>query len=733
MFKRMKTHYLYSIPYVALSCVFAGCSDDQKSSEGNAKADQASAAAPSVTVETVDAGLIIKRAERLGIASLFPKEMCVVAGVYDIPGMIKGVEGLNTYKFLNKNSGLSIDIPDEEDSEDTEDTDVSPSISSPVVDVMVGMGPVWPAWANANQDAFRKMGLEQTRTYLEMVQMFSAQAKAEGGMVGLNTRLVGPMRMLAQLVSLIDLRPSSCNTAPLMVVASLTPEGLAQAQAMFKDANLPEEMQLFGLLSLYNKTYNGIDCKVLEVDCKKLRVKAEELIDSSAGQDMPVSFKESLEQIKGSLVRLDESKLYLVMGFVGDKLVSFITTNPEAQVRVAANPQDSVLSRSDFSMADKVLSYPAYGLFFLGKDAVEAGVKMDINYYGGMLEGCADILTFLGKEWKVADTAPSLAAMESIKGQVVGFYDKILKTATSASYYAWQDQGLHVELSCYPLDIFSLDAPSAMNAVRPGPDTVLYYSGRVNPALTEMSYSMVGSLSQIVWDYGHAYMADPKNKVNDQVRMMVPMLKMAQPTLEELWAASKLLNSALTGSSAVVVDMKGAANPLTKNIPIPRFSFMYEVKDRALLTEAWNKVNAASKTIVPLVSQGKMTELPAPRMSTEGDVTMYDYESPMGPDLNPVVSVSDTRWALSMPKAFGLENIKASMVAPGQVAPMEFQLNLKPLADALRAPAASDKKIKETLNVLEMINSDIKGIQATGNKAANGQEIYHLHIISAGK
>lgn len=141
----------------------------------------------------------------------------------------------------------------------------------------------------------------------------------------------------------------------------------------------------------------------------------------------------------------------------------------------------------------------------------------------------------------------------------------------------------------------------------------------------------------------------------------------------------------------------------------------------------------ASKTIVPLVSQGKMTELPAPKATTEGDVTTYDYQCPMGPDLNPVVSVSDSRWALSMPKAFGDEVLKESMKAPGQVAPMEFQLNLVPVRDALKSAADGNKDIQKATKALDVITSDITGIHATGYKAGDGRDVYHIHILSAGK
>ena len=141
-----------------------------------------------------------------------------------------------------------------------------------------------------------------------------------------------------------------------MVAAKLTPEALAQAKATLKDANLPEDMELHGIVSLYDKTYNGLACKVAEVDCKKLRAKLEERLEEAKAQ-ITVS-QENLDRLKAALKRLDESKLYVAVAFVDDTLVGFITTNPEKQVRLAASPQDSVLARPDFSMADASSSIP---------------------------------------------------------------------------------------------------------------------------------------------------------------------------------------------------------------------------------------------------------------------------------------------------------------------------------------------------------------------------------------
>ena len=143
------------------------------------------------------------------------------------------------------------------------------------------------------------------------------------------------------------------------------------------------------MVSLYEKTYNGLACKVAEVDCKKVRAKLEEMLDEAKGR-MEIS-RENMNRLKAALVRLDESRLYVAVSFVDDTLVGFITTN-EKQVRIASSPQDSMLSRPDFSMADARFQYPAYGLLFADKASVKGVINMDLAYYKGMLTGLKDVM-----------------------------------------------------------------------------------------------------------------------------------------------------------------------------------------------------------------------------------------------------------------------------------------------------------------------------------------------------
>jgi len=163
----MKKHYFYSIPCLALTCALAACSDDDKSSSAKAGQDTAgltSAASPD-PLTSVASDLVAKRAERLGIAALFPKDMGVVAGVYDIPGIMKSVQNLNMVKTWSSCSSgevadESIAIPGEDAPEPVQR---KCSFSSPVIDAMIGLGPEWAPWLDSAQSSFTRMGLNQMK------------------------------------------------------------------------------------------------------------------------------------------------------------------------------------------------------------------------------------------------------------------------------------------------------------------------------------------------------------------------------------------------------------------------------------------------------------------------------------------------------------------------------------------------------------------------------------------
>ena len=295
----MKKHYFYSIPCFVLTCALAACSDDHQSSSAKAGQDAAglTPAASLDPLASVAPDLVAKRAERLGIAALFPKEMGMMAGVYDIPGIMKSVQNLNMVKTWSSCSSgeeadESIAIPGEDASEPVQR---KCSFSSPVIDAMIGLGPEWAPWLDSAQSSFTKMGLNQMKEILSVYKLFQG-VKADGA----GAEVMGGQgaEMIVQWAELMDLRPSQAATAPVMIAAKLTPEAQAQAKAFLKDANLQEDMELHGMVSLYEKTYNGLACKVAEVDCKKVRAKLEEMLDEAKDR-MEIS-RENMDRLKAA-------------------------------------------------------------------------------------------------------------------------------------------------------------------------------------------------------------------------------------------------------------------------------------------------------------------------------------------------------------------------------------------------------------------------------------------------
>ena len=58
-----------------------------------------------------------------------------------------------------------------------------------------------------------------------------------------------------------------------------------------------------------------------------------------------------------------------------------------------------------------------------------------------MLTGLKDVMQTIGADWKIADLAPSMTALDSIKASMLGMYEKLARNATAVSYFSWQDQG----------------------------------------------------------------------------------------------------------------------------------------------------------------------------------------------------------------------------------------------------------------------------------------------------
>ncbi len=691
----MKTRYLYSIPFVALALAMTSC-DVNKTSGG------------------ADSALVAQRAEKLGVVAMFPGDVSAVAAVYDIPGIVKSVTGLNIVQKQMKESGKA--------------PQGQCQCPNYVVDAAVAIGPDVTAWLERIKDPVAQQEAARIQQIVDNYELMLAVDEGAATEEDVKKKMfVSGHEALFEMFALMDFKASQHNTAALTLAANLTPEGLEKARAALKDMKLPEEMALHGVVTLSDKTYNGIACKVFEVDGAKLSQKIQE-------KAVEKHDEATLARIKAGVKNLEGNKLYLAVGFVNNTLMSFVTTNPEKQVRVPASAEDSILGQAHFNMADSKLAHRGYGLLYMEPALVKALVVLDGARYAGTFSKAKEVLKKYGEQWNVANLEQNLAGVDSIAKNMADFYAKLDANAKELTLYSWQEQGLQMELAMTPgATTTKMDKVTTMNAVRPTENTVLYYSGCTDMAMSKMHRSMVGEVSHIVWDYATAYIANPNHEVSDNVRMGLPFVQMGLPALTGLWGAYNTMQSGLSGSEAIVIDLQGETSPALYNIPAPRMAFAYEVKDRAAIGAAWDQAKAAYGSVAPMIALATggagMAQATDAKSAVAGDVTVYDFGIAPQEGLNPIVAVSNNRWALAMPKSFGLDVLKQSTVAPADVAPMEFRLNLFPVRDALKQAQGLDQ-LRKVSEYLDAVTTDIKGISVTG-KQVDGKDVIKVHVISA--
>ncbi len=683
----MKSRYLYAVPFMALGM-------------GAASPCHAAAEAPRVVAAVPAQFSVDSRAQALGLVALFPADVSSVAAVYDLPSMVKGIANLNIVK---KSDGL-----------EPEDAD-----KCKVVDAAIAFGPGMTEWVKQIKEPSAKMYADSLKLMFNSYKMVRDADRGNLSEREIRRTLSDPgIEQMLNLMSMVDLSQSQKDTAPVTVAVNLTPDGLEDARECLKDMGLPKELALHGIVTMYDKTYNGIDCKVYEVDCAKLKQKLEGLPN-----------EEFAAKVKDVLKKLDGAKLYAAVGFKDNTMLAFLTTNPEKQVRVAASAKESVLSRADFNMADAKAG-KAYGLLYAEAELMKAAAELSAAECDAVMVQAKEILKELGADWNVLNVDGCQECLESIRKTCAGIYAHQVNNAKTLTAYCWQDQGVKLEFSCTSGGLCKLDETTTMNSVRPTDSTVLYFSGCADMDTVKSIRSMIGNASQIVWDYACAYISKPEHEVDNTVRMAMPVTQMALPMVQDLWAADGKLTDSLTGSHAFTLDFKGGPVEMMDNAPGPRVAFAFGLKDRKALGEAWDAVKAVfGGNALPMLPWGQMPKLPEPQSEMVGDTTIYSYNELNLPEaLNPVVAVNDKAVALAMPKSYGVDVLKQAQAAPAaDVAPLEFRLNLLPLRNFVKTAKAPS----EVSEALEVISSDIEGVRITGKRNADGQDVYLIHIISA--
>jgi hypothetical protein len=211
--------------------------------------------------------------------------------------------------------------------------------------------------------------------------------------------------------------------------------------------------------------------------------------------------------------------------------------------------------------------------------------------------------------------------------------------------------------------------------------------------------------------------------------MYIPVLKMALPQLKQLWNGLKSVNRALGDAEVIKIDwnQNDKASFLLGGLPAPRLCVVNELKNGSQLSEGWKDIQDSVNAFIPLATNGAMAQMPEAREIKNGEVTTYAYALPFGEELNPVVSLTNSRWCLSMPQSFGVDQLRNSMKPDPQAKPLEMVLNLLPVYKVLKS--AHNAHYADIVDTLKCVISDVQEIRMTGELTQDKQELYHIHIV----
>ncbi len=621
----------------------------------------------------------------LGLAALSAQSSAVF-GIFDIPGLINELEKTGLYKK-------------------PQDAEI------PVKDIVIATGPGLAESLNARKESVKNFSFEDLAFLKDWVQ--HPQRISHKNL---------PIPFFLKLAGYLDYDRSEAPTPPLMLSARFERQPADELRQEINGIELEDKLRDWGVTALFNKNYYQTDCKVVQVDGSTLRRKleAQYVHEEKLG-------KESADQIRAGLKKLDGATLYVVVYFIEDRMFVTLTPNPEKQVRPATVLNGAMSAPAGAKAA--TLMKPGMHLFaYVEPATVKAVLKLAAARHEAELDKSRELLAEKCRQWRVPNTSSTLEAYDSFAARTKAWFNKLIADSKDWSLVCWRENGLKIELGAVTDGLFNLNRRPMGNALPPSNSDVIYYHAHLNMDVFAQYRLWLEDFVQGGWNVLEAYALSSRNDLNDQARLAIPLIKINQVAIGQLWSALKDAQDCMTGENTFVLDMKGKPSALVPDMPTPRFAYVCGLKNRDALSQAWDKVVVASRPAAALLSGGKMAQIPPPNTAVDGDTVYYSYDLPYGAELTPVVMVSDNDWGIAMPKEFATEQCGN----PGRLTdggmPLDIRLNLAALRKALagsKFTPETDKSVKEWVDKTRIL----KGIRLSGRKSLDNKDYFRLHLI----
>lgn len=342
--------------------------------------------------------------------------------------------------------------------------------------------------------------------------------------------------------------------------------------------------------------------------------------------------------------------------------------------------------------ADSVLSIPAVarrGTQFLGKNPLGLGYGSAAMFgkihrpmeFAKQFNALTDELQGLIKPEHLTAMR---ADVKRLEGKAQGIFTTKFDPAVGVDYW---DGGIRGES-------FGGVRQTALDTTKPlgfsslfTPSTFLLLDSRANSVTSKKFTDFIEEGAATVWGWYEKY---GRTMVPEGERQGAAMVEaIAIPIVKDFWNSSRQLGKALGDESAVVFDLNGEM-PKVPNLPpgfangkAPRLAWVWELKDRAAVAEAWKGFDKIIKQLAAFIPQGAADkDMFQPQMKMDGDTELHFVPLPVPTgDLLPNITITKDRWILSTSPTLGKELASKATATGGTPFGCEWRMQFPALCD----------------------------------------------------
>lgn len=627
-----------------------------------------------------------KRTAELGFVSQLPKDTGVIFGYYNTNEMWQKMRGSalarvlwNTQESSGKDADLSKPIP-VHPIEVMIQNIVGKEVVVAMTGDVAGKMKVWGELGNAGNE-FNIYALQGEK----------GQKKAQSKVMEIITRLEIPTTFVA-----LKNDPGNYD----LIKTSLQ----AASDKLNKEKTGMSEPATH---KIGNLSFEGYKVKVVSL--------LEEMVKSKDQSFFDVKTMDSLKN----------KAIYLLMTRMGDNTV-FVLTEKLEGITLSPSPAESLAATEEFAFMDQYLGKKPTMLAYVSKPVASAYVVYTKDTLTQMGSNLVEMVNTDIRQMAI-DTSKFTVSLQAIFSDYSKMMDYSFKDVNSTGMFAWWDKGLKVEWHGMPTSAYNMQQTLRFNGIPADPSTAIYYETNFSQEYTNMAWSLIGNVGDLIINGADAALASPVMAV--MAGQYKPVYEKVRPSLIKMGQSYVMLGSEGSGTDyALAIGSSNEKNPI-------RLTMLNDVKSQDKIRQGWKGISdSANEVGTKLMADSWDMFVPSVQttpMKVENQEFSFSETNPLVGVPVPVTFAS----ALSDKNlAYGVDASYVRSLLPAAIKPSPSAVSYKGLAyyanfSALTKGVSSvmGDDASELAPVLNAVNQDIKSAEG-GIIEREGKPVYTFYL-----